>query len=172
MRKRNKYLSSRFFLLVCAVLVVFLTLQAKISNLQAEISNLQVELSKTKIENSILSVSEVEEVYLISPSQDAQPCKLTEEDVLELSSLLGKVKLKSNGSQDYLDYDGGFPLMFRIIYKDGTQMEFGASSPFYIIDSVGYKSEYAPCDAISSLYWELLPKYDPYFHYLYRYRTE
>ena len=165
MRKRNKYLFICFFLLLCTVPVIFLKLQTEIPNLQAE-------LSKTNIENLILSVSEIEEVYLISPSQDTQPCKLTEADVLELSSLLEKVELKSNGSQSYLDYDGVFPFMFHIIYKDGTQMEFGASSPFYIIDSVGYKSEYEPCDAISSLYWELLPKYDPYFRYLYRYRKE
>lgn len=124
-----------------------------------------------EVQNALLSISEIEEVYLYSPVHE-EGYKLSEEEVLEFASLLAKVELKGNGSKSYLEYMGGVSKMFRIVYNGGTQIEFAAVTPFYIIDSWGYEGEYRPCDTISSLYWELLPKYDPYFRYLYRYRTE
>lgn len=122
-----------------------------------------------EVQNALLSISEIEAVYLYSPLHE-EGYKLSEEEVMEFSSLLAKVELKSNGTKAYLEDDGGFKKMFCIVYNDGTQIEFAARNPLYIIDSFGYKGEYHLCETISRLFMKLLPKYDPHFRYLYRYQ--
>lgn len=111
------------------------------------------------IQGHLLTPSEIEDIFLLRPGK--QPCKLEKEDALSLSSLLTNVRVQGSGTTSYTDYDGVYSKMFSIVYNDSTKIEFSASNPFYIVDSIGYKSEYSLCDAISNLYWEFCDKYYP-----------
>lgn len=134
---------------VCIVILIFC----------AEISNLP---NCDEIQKIITSVSEIEEIYLITRPDEEY--KLTEEDVQKLSFLLTKVELDdiSESSEEEESYFGIVNEMFRIVYRNGTQIKFSACYPFYIINSIWYDSgEYPTCYSISHLHSYLLPKYVP-----------
>lgn len=158
-------------MVVCAASAIFLSLRtetAKTPNHSPQIPHTvdqaddEIYTSPMDVQEALLALSDIEEVYLLPLGSDEEPYKLTEEEVLELSSLLTKVELKGNGSKKHLEYDGVFYKMFLIVYSSGTQIKFSASNPFYIVDGVGYKSEYYPCEEISRLYWRLLQEYFPH----------
>ncbi len=108
-------------------------------------------------EPSRLPLSEVKSVTLYSRGLREQ--ELSEAESAEVLDALAEVEWYGTGSQSYLDYDGCGGRMFRLELEDGGTVKFGASSPFYIIDESGYKSEYRVCQAISKVYWKLNDKY-------------
>lgn len=171
MKRKYRFICFCVLMVVCAASVIFLSLRtetAKTPNRSTQIPHKvyrigdEVCKSPIDVQEALLAVSDIEEVYLLPLGSDEEPYKLTKEEVLELSSLLTKVELKKNGSKKHLEYDGVFYKMFLIVYSSGTQIKFSASNPFYIVDGVGYKSEYHPCDEISRLYWSLLREYFPH----------
>lgn len=75
----------------------------------------------------------------------------------ELVSYLNDVVIYSKDNS-YTEYDGQ-GVTFTITMTDGTQTDVMAYNPFLIIDGVGYKTKYEPCNALSSYANRLLQSY-------------
>lgn len=76
----------------------------------------------------------------------------------ELVSYLNNVVIYSEDNS-YTEYDGQ-GVTFTIIMTDGTQTEVTAYNPFLLIDGVGYKTKYEPCDALNAYANKLLRGYE------------
>lgn len=127
---------------------------------EAEPEEMQPALEETAIEEEPLSLplSEVKNVVLYSMTAVKQQ-ELSESEKAEVLEALADVEWSGTGTQSYLDNDGGVGKMFRLELEDGREIDFSACSPFYIIDELGYKSEYRVCQAISKVYWRLNAEY-------------
>lgn len=55
----------------------------------------------------------------------------------------------------YTEYCGQ-GVTFTLLFKDGTQAQIMAYNPFLVIDGAGYRTEYAPCEALNRYANELL----------------
>ena len=53
------------------------------------------------------------------------------------------------------EYDGQ-GVVFTLTMVDGTQTDIMAYNPFIVIDGIGYKTKYEPCEALNSYANELL----------------
>ncbi len=92
-------------------------------------------------------------VYLIPPDK-----KILIEDVEELVKLLRNVVIY-HADNSYTQYDGQ-GVIFTLTMSDGVQTEINAYNPFLIIDGVGYRTAYGPCEALNSYANGLLDKED------------
>jgi hypothetical protein len=92
-----------------------------------------------------LSATNVESatVLLIPPNETIQ---IT--DMEELTGYLRDLVIY-NEDNSYTEYNGQV-VIFTLTMTDGTQMEIDAYNPFIIVDGVGYKCKYNPCEALSS----------------------
>lgn len=87
---------------------------------------------------------------LISP-----PDKTVEiEDIPELVDYLNDVVIY-NKDNSYTEYSGQ-GVLFTLTMTDGTQTDIMAYNPFLVIDGVGYKTKYEPCEALNRYANELL----------------
>ncbi len=77
--------------------------------------------------------------------------------IVELSELLDYLDdvVIYNKDNSYTEYDGQ-GVVFNLILSSGTQMAINAYNPFVIIDGVGYRTKYEPCEALSSYANKLL----------------
>lgn len=69
-------------------------------------------------------------------------------EIKELTSYLNDVVIY-NKDNSYADYSGQ-GVIFSLKLADGTQKEIMAYNPFLVIDGVGYKTKYEPCEVLSS----------------------
>ena len=60
-----------------------------------------------------------------------------------------------NQDDSYTEY-AGQAVVFSVTLLDGSQMEVTAYNPFVIIDGVGYKCKYEPCEELNDFANELL----------------
>ena len=76
----------------------------------------------------------------------------------ELASYLRDVVIyeKDNSYREY----SGQGVTFTLFLTDGSRREVMAFSPFLILDGVGYRTEYEPCEALNSYANELLEEDD------------
>jgi hypothetical protein len=74
--------------------------------------------------------------------------ELTDSEIEELVEILHTVIIY-NEDNFYNDYVGQ-GVIFTIIKTDGTQMKATAYNPFFIIDAVGYRTKYEPCEKLNS----------------------
>ncbi|MCD7757438.1 MAG: hypothetical protein LUH45_04630 [Clostridiales bacterium] len=76
------------------------------------------------------------------------------EAVEELAAGLNAVVIyrKDNSYTEY----AGQSCVFSLTLADGTTLEVNAYNPFLIIDGVGYRCEYEPCEALNSFANRLL----------------
>lgn len=81
-------------------------------------------------------------VYFFPPDKTVQ---IT--DVEELVSYLGEVTIY-NEDHSYNDYCGQ-TVLFTLTMADGAQEKITAFNPFVIINGVGYKAKYEPCERLS-----------------------
>ena len=88
-------------------------------------------------------------VYLSPPNETVQ---IT--DVEELVSYLSEVTIY-NEDHSYTDYCGQ-TVLFTLTMADGTQKKITAFNPFVIINGVGYKAKYEPCERLSRYANQLL----------------
>lgn len=72
----------------------------------------------------------------------------------ELVSYLNDVVIYSEDNS-YTEYVGQ-GVTFAITMTDGTQTDVMAFNPFLVIDGVGYKTKYKPCEALNSYANQLL----------------
>lgn len=68
-------------------------------------------------------------------------------DIEELTRLLQKVVVY-NRDDSYTEYSGQ-GVTFTLTFEDGAQTRIMAYNPFVVIDGVGYRTEYAPCEALN-----------------------
>ena len=81
-------------------------------------------------------------VYLSPPDETVQ---IT--DIEELVSYLSEVAIYHEDNS-YTDYCGQ-TVLFTLTMADGTQKKITAFNPFVIINGVGYKAKYEPCEQLS-----------------------
>ena len=70
------------------------------------------------------------------------------EEMEELAGYLKDVVIY-NEDNSYTEYSGQ-GVIFTLRLSDGTQTEIMEYNPFFVIDGVGYKTEYEPCQALSA----------------------
>lgn len=75
-------------------------------------------------------------------------------DVEKLTGLLQDVVVYSR-DDSYTEYCGQ-GVTFTLTFADGTQTQIMAYNPFVVIDGAGYRTEYAPCEALSQYANDLL----------------
>ncbi len=92
--------------------------------------------------NNIASVS----VELLPPDKSFD---LTDDDIAELTEILNSVVIYNKDSSH--DQYAGQAVIYTITKTDGTILTINAYNPFLIIDSVGYKTKYEPCQELNSL---------------------
>ena len=66
----------------------------------------------------------------------------------ELASYLNEVVIY-NKDNSYTEY-AGQGAIFTLSLADGSQVEITAFNPFIIIDGIGYKCKYEPCEALNN----------------------
>ena len=76
------------------------------------------------------------------------------EDLDELEDLLEDIVIY-NRDNSYTEY-AGQAVVFSITMLDGSQMEVTVYNPFIIIDGVGYKCKYEPCEELNDFANKLL----------------
>lgn len=88
-------------------------------------------------------------VRLIPPDKTIQ---IT--DIEELTKYLNALVIY-NKDDSYTEYDGQ-GVIFTLILSDGIQIEIMGYNPFLVIDGVGYKTKYEPCEALNAYANKLL----------------
>ena len=69
-------------------------------------------------------------------------------EIEELTGYLNDVVIYKEDNS-YTEYSGQ-GVIFTLILSDGTQTEVMAYNPFFVIDGVGYKTKYEPCEALNA----------------------
>ncbi|MDE6923350.1 MAG: hypothetical protein K2P01_07330 [Oscillospiraceae bacterium] len=72
---------------------------------------------------------------------------LTPEEIEELAPLLNDVVVYRR-DDSWRDYDGQL-CRFTLILADGSQTTVSAYNPFLIVDGVGRRTKYEPCEALN-----------------------
>lgn len=134
--------------------------------------------SQTRYILKRLNLSNVESisVYSLDLRNEAE---LSETEAFAVICQLNKVELVGKGTQQYTEYTGRHCPMFHIKLKNGKEIDFGESSPFYNINTeefgfplkekkktFGYRvadthEEYILGETIGATYWYLREKYFP-----------
>ena len=83
------------------------------------------------------------DVHLIPPDKTVQ---IT--DTEELAEYLKDIVIYREDSS-YTEYDGQ-GVTFTLTMQDGTQIEAAAYQPFFILNGVGYRTSYEPCETLSN----------------------
>lgn len=79
-------------------------------------------------------------------------------EIKELVDLLKDVVIY-NEDNSYTEYNGQ-GVIFTLVMTDGTQTSIMAYNPFLVIDGVGYKTKYEPCEALNHYANRLLEEED------------
>lgn len=91
--------------------------------------------------SNIKSVS----VELLPPNETYD---LSDNEIIELIEILNSVVVY-NKDNSYDRYDGQ-AVIYTITKMDGTTLTVNAYNPFLIIDGVGYKTKYEPCEELNA----------------------
>lgn len=95
------------------------------------------------------------QVQLLPPDKTAEIA-----DTKALAALLQDVVIYEK-DDSYRKYSGQAAI-FTLTMTDGTQVEIMAYNPFLVIDGAGYKTKYAPCEALNGYANQLLgTEYSP-----------
>lgn len=97
---------------------------------------------------------------VVSASVQLSPPNITLqiEDIDNLVNLLNDVVIY-NKDNSYSEYCGQ-GVIFSLTMSDGTQTNIMAYAPFLVIDGVGYKTKYEPCEVLNSYANSLLSSDD------------
>lgn len=80
--------------------------------------------------------------------------ELTQEEINELVPILNRV-VTYQRDDSYGEY-AGQAVIFTLTKTDGTQLRVQAYNPFIVIDGVGYRTKYGPCEELNQLGNDLL----------------
>lgn len=95
-----------------------------------------------------LSADDIEEVTVKLLPPDIQ-LAVNESETEKLVEILNKV-VTYQKDDSYIEYSGQ-AVIFTITKTNGTQITVNAYNPFIIIDGVGYKTKYEPCEELNHL---------------------
>jgi len=95
-----------------------------------------------------LSVNDISEAT-VSLYPPGTTLAVSNDEVKVLVDILRKVVIY-NQDDSYNNY-AGQAVVFNITKTDGTQLSINAYNPFIIIDGVGYKTKYEPCEELNRL---------------------
>ena len=84
-------------------------------------------------------------VRLIPPDAEVT---LDDEQIAELAALLQSTVIYRQ-DMAYTEYDGQ-GVLFTLVMADGRRITINACNPFLVIDGIGYRTKYAPCEALSA----------------------
>ena len=104
-----------------------------------------------------LTTDEIKEVTVELLPPDVT-ISLNEENIFALIDILNDVVIY-NKDNTYGMYNGQ-AVIYTIVKTDGTQITVNAYNPFLIIDGVGYKTKYEPCEELSVLGNDIRNKYE------------
>lgn len=92
---------------------------------------------------------DLEAVQIVSAAVQLSPPDRTIQitEIRELADLLKDVVIY-NEDNSYTEYSGQ-AVIFTLVMADGTQTDIIAYNPFLVIDGVGYKTKYEPCEALN-----------------------
>ena len=92
---------------------------------------------------------DLEAVQIVSAAVQLSPPDRTIQitEIRELADLLKDVVIY-NEDNSYTEYSGQ-AVTFTLVMADGTQTDIMAYNPFLVIDGVGYKTKYEPCEALN-----------------------
>lgn len=88
-------------------------------------------------------------VQLMPPNKTIQITELS-----ELADVLKDIVIY-NKDDSYKEYDGQ-AVIFTITLTDGTKTVINAYNPFVVIDGIGYRTKYEPCERLSQFANDLL----------------
>lgn len=88
-------------------------------------------------------------VQLMPPNKTIQITELS-----ELADVLKDIVIY-NKDDSYKEYDGQ-AVIFTITMTDGTKTVINAYNPFVVIDGIGYRTKYEPCERLSQFANDLL----------------
>lgn len=80
--------------------------------------------------------------------------ELTQEEIEDLIPILNRV-VSYRRDDTYREYTGQ-AVIFTLTKTDGSQLRVQAYNPFIIIDGVGYRTKYEPCEELNQLGNDLL----------------
>ena len=91
----------------------------------------------------------LETVQIISAEVQLSPPNITIQitEIKELVDLFKDVVIYHEDNS-YTEYDGQ-AVTFTLVMADGTKTSIMAYNPFLVIDGVGYKTKYEPCEALN-----------------------
>lgn len=138
MRKRAMMIS---FICILSVLVIVMAVAAAVSGRKP-----YKNLDSSQIVSAI--------VRLTPPDKTIQITEMT-----ELANLLKDVVIYQEDNS-YTEYCGQ-GVIFTLTMADGTQTSIMAYNPFLVIDGVGYKTKYEPCEALNHYANRLLEQTEP-----------
>lgn len=75
--------------------------------------------------------------------------ELTQEEINELVPILNRV-VSYQRDDSYVDYCGQ-AVIYTLTRTDGTQLRVQAYNPFLVVDGVGYRTKYGPCEELNQL---------------------
>lgn len=95
-----------------------------------------------------LSVGKITDVSveLLPPDESFD---LSNDEIIELTDILNSVVVYNKDSSH--DQYAGQAVIYTITKMDGTTLTVNAYNPFLIIDGVGYKTKYEPCEELNAL---------------------
>lgn len=114
--------------LISAILVIFILVKAK---------------GEKPFEDLDASTIKTATVHLVPPD-----ATIDVEDIDELTELLHEVVIYKE--DDSHEWYSGQAVTYKLIFNDGSKKKIVAYNPFIIIDGVGYKCKYEPCEALNA----------------------
>lgn len=94
-----------------------------------------------------LSRNEIAEVTVMPIPPDTT-FTVNDEEVKELVEILNRAVIYRE-DDSYTEY-AGQAAVFTMIKTDGTRLTVVAYNPFIIIDGIGYRTKYGPCEELNS----------------------
>jgi len=94
-----------------------------------------------------LAIEDISAVEMsVMPPQTT--CTLDEAQIKELTNLLREVRIYQR--DDAWKESFGQFVQFALTMSDGSSKTVQAYNPFFIIDGVGYRTDYEPCEALNA----------------------
>ncbi len=102
-----------------------------------------------------INKDDISEIFILFGTYE--PYQLSEKERDEFINMLKDVVIYKKDNT-YVEYTGVQTQMFCIKKTNGKKIYISAANPFFIINGTGYRTEYAPCDRLSSFYVEIIQK--------------
>jgi hypothetical protein len=104
-----------------------------------------------------LKMDDVEKIELLAQPPNTLVEITDRKHLQELIDILHEVVIYKKDNS-WNDYAGQF-VQYKITNNNGDIITIGAFNPFLIIDGVGYKTKYQPCEDLNKLAYKVIDRY-------------